>query len=60
VTDAKGLEQTLAAINKLEKTTINTELFNKYDEHFPAFLMVGLILLVTGTVLNAGLGKNIL
>ncbi|MEI6168869.1 MAG: VWA domain-containing protein [bacterium] len=60
VTDAKGLEQTLAAINKLEKTTINTELFNKYDEHFPAFLLAGLVLLVTGTVLNAGLGKNIL
>ena len=60
VTDAKGLAQTLAAISKLEKTTINTELFNKYDEHFPAFLVTGLVLLVIGAVINAWLGKNIL
>jgi len=60
VTDAKGLAQTLAAISKLEKTTINTELFNKYDEHFPAFLVTGLVLLVMGAVINAWLGKNIL
>jgi Ca-activated chloride channel family protein len=60
VTDAKGLDQTMAAISKLEKTTINTELFNKYDEHFPAFLIAGLSLLVLGAVINAWLGKNIL
>jgi len=60
VTDAKGLEQTMAAISKLEKTTINTELYNKYDEHFPVFLIPGLILLVIGAVTNAWLGKNIL
>jgi hypothetical protein len=50
----------MAAISKLEKTTINTELFNKYDEHFPAFLIAGLSLLVLGAVINAWLGKNIL
>ncbi|MEI8140093.1 MAG: VWA domain-containing protein [bacterium] len=60
VTDAKGLDQTMVAISKLEKTTINTELFNKYDEHFPAFLIAGLSLLVLGAVINAWLGKNIL
>lgn len=60
VTDAKGLAQTLAAISKLERTTINTELFNKYDEHFPVFLVAGLVLLVMGAVVNAWLGKNIL
>jgi hypothetical protein len=35
-------------------------LYNKYDEHFPAFLMAGLVLLVAGAVMNAWLGKNIL
>ena len=60
VTDAKGLEQTMTAISKLEKTTINTELYNKYDEHFPLFLAAGLVLLVSGAVMNARLGKNIL
>jgi len=60
VKDARGLDQTMAAISKLEKTTINTELFNKYDEHFPAFLAAGLGLLVIGAILNSWLGKNIL
>ncbi len=60
VTDAKGLDQTLAAISKLEKTSINTELFNKYDEHFPAFIFSGLGLLLIGAIINARLGKNIL
>lgn len=60
VTDAKGLDQTLALISKLEKTSINTELFNKYDEHFPGFLFLGLGLLIIGAVLNAWLGKNLL
>ncbi len=60
VTDAKGLEQTMAAISKLEKTTINTELFNKYDEHFPLVLGLGLVVLIVGAVVNAWLGKNIL
>ncbi|MEI6563701.1 MAG: VWA domain-containing protein [bacterium] len=60
VTDAKGLAQTMDTISKLEKTTINTELFNKYDEHFLIFLIPGLVLLIVGAVLNAWLGKNIL
>lgn len=60
VKDAKGLEQTLEAIGKLEKTTINTELYNKYDEHFPIVLAAGLALVVAGAIINAWLGKNIL
>jgi Ca-activated chloride channel family protein len=60
VTDAKGLAQTLEAINKLEKTTINTELYNKYDEHFLNVLIPGLILVSLGALLNTWLGKNIL
>ena len=60
VTDSKGLAQTLEAISKLEKTTINTELYNKYDEHFLLFLIPGLILLLLGAGLNNWLGRQIL
>ena len=60
VTDAKGLAQSMEAISKLEKTTINTELYNKYDEHFPLFLIPGLLLLTLGAIINTWLGKNIL
>jgi len=60
VTDAKGLAQTMEAISKLEKTTINTELYNKYDEHFLLFLIPGILLLSLGAAMNTWLGKNIL
>jgi Ca-activated chloride channel family protein len=60
VTDPKGLTQTLETISKLEKTTINTELFNKYDEHFLFVLIPGLALLILGAALNSWLGRQIL
>ncbi len=60
VTDAKGLAQTMDAISKLEKTTINTELFNKYDEHFLYYLFPGLLLLACGSIINTWLGKQII
>jgi Ca-activated chloride channel family protein len=60
VTDPKGLAQTLETISKLEKTTINTELFNKYDEHFLFFLIPGLALVLLGAALNTWLGRQVL
>ncbi len=60
VTDPKGLAQTLETISKLEKTTINTELFNKYDEHFLFFLIPGLALVFLGAALNTWLGRQVL
>jgi Ca-activated chloride channel family protein len=60
VTDPKGLTQTLDTISKLEKTTINTELFNKYDEHFLFVLIPGLALVFLGAALNTWLGRQIL
>ena len=60
VTDSKGLAQTMDAISKLEKTTINTELYNKYDEHFLTFLIPGLALLCLGAAVNTWLGRRIL
>jgi Ca-activated chloride channel family protein len=60
VTDPKGLARTLETISKLEKTSINTELYNKYDEHFLFFLIPGLLLLCIGAAMNTWLGKQIL
>ncbi|MEI8121602.1 MAG: VWA domain-containing protein [bacterium] len=60
VTDPKGLSHTMETISKLEKTTINTELFNKYDEHFLYYLIPGLLLLVFGSIINTWLGKQII
>ena len=60
VTDPKGLARAMEAINKLEKTTINTEQFNQYDEHFMMFLLPGLALLVAGAGINAWLGRSVI
>lgn len=60
VKDPKGLAQTLETINTLERTPINTELYNKYDEHFLMFLVPALILLCIGAAINSWLGRQIL
>lgn len=60
VTDPKGLDHAMGAINKLEKTSINTELYNQYDEHFALLLVPALVLLLLGAALNAWLGRMLL
>jgi Ca-activated chloride channel family protein len=60
VTDPKGLGGVMEKINKLEKTAINTELYNKYDEHFPMFLVPGLALLLVGATVNLWLGRSVI
>ena len=60
VTDPKGLARSMETISKLEKTSINTELYTKYDEHFLQFLSPGLALLCLGAVLNTWLGRQVL
>lgn len=57
VTDPKGLTRAMDAINKLEKTALNTELYNQYDEHVLWFLAPGLVLAALGAGLNAWLGR---
>lgn len=57
VTDPKGLAHAMESIGKLEKTTINTELYNQYDEHFALFLLPGLALVALGAGLNSWLGR---
>jgi Ca-activated chloride channel family protein len=60
VKDAKGLERVLNTIDKLERTTIDIEQYNKYDEHYLRFLLPGLALLALGAALNAWLGKMVI
>lgn len=59
VTDPKGLARAMESINKLEKTVINTEIYNQYDEHFLAFLLPALGLLALGAVVNGWLGRAV-
>ena len=60
VTDPKGLNNVMARISKLEKTTINTDQYNRYEEHFLNFLIPGLVLLGLGAMVNAWLGRTII
>ena len=59
VTDPKGLNRAMEAINKLEKTRIDAEQFNQYDEHFLLFLVPGLGLILLGAGLNSLLAKAV-
>jgi len=60
VTDPKGMTYAMESINQLERTTINTEQFNQYDEHFMLFLLPGLALLILGGGINAWLGRSVI
>lgn len=60
VKDAQGLKNVLNTIDKLERTNIDIEQFNKYDEHFLLVLLPGLILLILGATLNTWLGKMVI
>jgi Ca-activated chloride channel family protein len=60
VTDPKALDRALEAINKLEKTSINTELYNQYDEHFAVLLVPAVMLMALGAALNAWLGRMLI
>jgi Ca-activated chloride channel family protein len=60
VTDPKGLNTVMTRISKLEKTALNTDQYNRYEEHFLNFLIPGLILLGLGAMVNAWLGRTII
>ena len=52
VRDHEGLETALEEINKLEKTEISREVYDRYDEHFVGFLFWGAVLIVLALTLN--------
>jgi Ca-activated chloride channel family protein len=57
VKDPRGLERALNDIDKLEKTKIDTTIYNQYDEWFAGFLLPGLGLIVLGSGLNLWLRR---
>ncbi len=59
VRDPKGLEKVLNTIDRLERTAIDIEQYNKYEEHFLRFLLPGLALLLAGALLNTWLANMI-
>lgn len=59
VQDAAGLEKAMATIDELEKTEIERDVYYEYDEWFPAFLLVALGLVVTGTGLNMLVARRV-
>lgn len=60
VRDPKGLTRALNEIDKLEKTAVNREIYNQYDEWYLYFLAPGLILLILAATLNMMAFKQII
>lgn len=60
VKDSRGLQKVLDTIDKLERTAVDIEQYNKYDEHFMRFLLPGILLLGVGALLNSWLGKMVI
>jgi len=52
VRNPKGLVKALNEIDKLEKTAVNREIYNQYNEWYPYFLVPAIILLIAATSLN--------
>jgi Ca-activated chloride channel family protein len=52
VKNRKGIEEAMEEIDKLEKTEIERNIYNQYNELFPWFLGPALGLIVLGTGLN--------
>lgn len=52
VNDREALEKALEEIDKLERTPIEVEKWNCWNEHFPVFLFAGIMFIVLGGVLS--------
>ena len=59
VRDPKGLDQTMEAIDKLEKTKVERDVYTEYHELFPWVLHPALLLIALGCGLNMMLLKRI-
>ena len=56
----RGLEKAMEEINELEKTTVERDIYQQYNELFNWFLGPGLALIVLGTGLNMLVTRRIL
>jgi len=60
VKDPKGLDQAMAEIDKLEKTKIQKDVYNQYNELFLKPLLAGLLLCVLATGSNMMIGRKLM
>ncbi|OVE75230.1 hypothetical protein BVX97_05305 [bacterium E08(2017)] len=60
VADDKGLEVAMQEIDQLEKTEIEKEVYEKYEELYASFLTPALLLIVMGTLINMLLTRRII
>ena len=60
VSDPKGLDRAMEDINKLEKTRVEQDIYNQYNELFPWLLVPGLCLVAMGTGLNMVTARRII
>ncbi|MBM4142692.1 MAG: VWA domain-containing protein [Lentisphaerae bacterium] len=59
VRDPNGLQTALGEIDRLEKTRIERELYERYNELFPRFLVPAAALAALGAALNVGVARRI-
>ena len=52
VNDRAALEKALSEINELETTKLEADVYDRYDEHFQAFLVSGVVLLFAALSLS--------
>jgi hypothetical protein len=52
VNDRDSLKKALEEIDKLETTTIESQSYDRYDEHFPLFLFAGALLAFVAVTLS--------
>lgn len=60
VRNPKGLKKALEQIDKLEKTEVERDVYEQYDELFPWFLFPSLCLIALGAALNVTLARRII
>jgi Ca-activated chloride channel family protein len=60
VRDHDGLTSALEEINSLEKTKIDRQVYDRYNEHFIGFLLWGAVLIVLAVTLNMNLIRRML
>lgn len=59
VGDERTLEKALEEIDTLEKTTIEADAWNRWNEHFASFLLLGSLLVVTAVSLSMTAARRV-
>ena len=59
VRDPDGLKQAMADIDKLEKTKVNQEIYERYDELFLRFLIPAIVLLLLASGMNVAMSRSV-